>query len=237
MKNKILIVKNITREGPGLLEDLLAEKSISFDLVDLDQGEPFPELENYDALIVLGGPDTVNDKNDKVLSELKRVREAISLKMPYLGICLGMQMLVKANGGKVFIAKGKEIGFYSPEGKHFEVSLTESGKEDPLFAGLQDPLKVFHLHGETVELTSEMRLLAKGNFVTNQIVKMNHNAYGIQCHFELTHEMLKEWLSEDPDLLKMDTKKIEDDFMKIKEEYERNGKKLLENFLKIAKLT
>ena len=74
---KFLIVKNITREGPGLLEELLDSYNFGYDIVDLDKGESFPDPSDYSAVIVMGGPDSANDTTPKMREELKRIKEAI----------------------------------------------------------------------------------------------------------------------------------------------------------------
>ena len=234
MKKEILIVKNITREGPGLLEDLLNEFAIQYKVVDFSLGESFPSPVGYGAVVVLGGPDSANDENNKMHNEFARIRETIDAHIPYLGICLGLQTLVKAAGGKVVKNSVKEIGFRDPESNNFAVILTKEGKEDPLFKNLSSTLKVFHLHGETVEVTGDMKLLATGKFCHNQIIKVGQNAYGIQCHFELTPGMFEEWVNKDPDLLLLDKEKLHEDFNTIREEYTNTGKHLLRNFLHIA---
>ena len=234
MEKEILVVKNITREGPGILEDLLKEREIKYSIVDLNQGQTFPRVESYAALVVLGGPDSANDENEKMHNELERIREAIKAHIPYLGICLGLQTLVKASGGKVVRNPVKEIGFRDQEDNRFTVELTEEGKNDPLFSGLNHTFKVFHLHGETVELTNDMTLLATGKFCQNQVVKIGSNAYGTQCHFELTPKMFEVWINEDPDLLMLNKENLRSDLESTKEEYTQVGRQLLQNFLKIA---
>ena len=234
MEKRILIVKNISREGPGIIESLLQEQDINYTVIDLDQGEAFPPPQDYSALVVMGGPDSANDTSEKMRLELQRIKEALSLKIPYLGVCLGLQTLVKAAGGKVVKSPIKEVGFKGPEGKPFIISLTEDGKKDEFFNGLGDNFRVFQLHGETVELTKEMKLLGTGEFCQNQIVKVGANAYGIQCHFELTPEMFEVWLNEDADLLQLDKKQLQTEFNSFLDEYTLIGRKLLQNFLKIA---
>jgi len=239
---KVLLVKNITREGPGLLEELLKENHIESDLIDLDKGDKFPDPLHYDAVFVFGGPDSANDTTPKMKKELERIKEVLSANIPYLGICLGLQALVKAAGGSVVKNQVKEIGFRDPENNPFSVTLTETvdlteeGKRDPLFTNLGHTYHVFHLHGETVNITKHMTLLAVGKFCWNQIVRVGTNAYGIQSHFELTPEMFERWINEDPDLQKMNKEKLRENFAAIKEEYARVGKQLLTNFLNIAKL-
>jgi GMP synthase-like glutamine amidotransferase len=234
MKKEILIVKNITRESPGILQDLLIENDITYKIVDLSKGMAFPDCNEFSAVVVLGGPQSANDNNGIMQNELMRIKKAVEAGIPYLGICLGFQLMVKAFGGKVIKSPVKEVGFRDPENKFFIVDLTDEGKEDPIFEGLTDTFKVFHLHGETVELTNEMKLLATGKYCLNQIAGFGSNAYGIQSHFELTPEMFERWINEDRDLLVLDKEQLRNDFRQIKEEYTQVGRKLLQNFLKIA---
>lgn len=234
MKKKILIVKNISHEGPGLLEKILNNYKINYNIIDLSRDEKLPTVNNYSAVIILGGPDSANDENEKMLHQLNFVKEILSYKIPYLGICLGLQVLVKAAGGKVVKCSVKEVGFLDHEKKHFTIDLTEKGKKDPLFDGLGTSFNVLHLHEETVELTNDMILIATGKFCKNQIVRIGKNAYGIQSHFELTEEMFIEWCKKDPDLAQFNNKELYSIYRNVKVEYESIALKLFENFLKIA---
>jgi len=237
MKKEILIVKNATGEGPGLLEEVLNDHNITYKITDLDRGEEFPAVENFGAVVVLGGPDSANDETPKMKSELAGIRWAIDAGIPFLGICLGLQAMVKACGGSVIKSNVKEVGFVAPDGKNYTVELTVEGITDPLFEGLVPSLNVFHLHGETVELADNMILLASGRFCRNQIVKIGRQAYGIQCHFELTQEMLENWINEDPELLKLDKAQLRRKLSESLPEYTQTGRRLFSNFLKIAGLS
>jgi GMP synthase (glutamine-hydrolysing) len=232
----VLIVKNVTREGPGLLALLLDHHGIGYDVVDLDKGEAFPDPTSYAALVVLGGPDSANDQTAKMTAELPAVRKAVEAGMPYLGICLGLQVLVKAMGGKVVKNAVPEIGFFDPDGAPFEVELTADGQRDPLFAELAAALRVFHLHGETVELASGMTLLGIGRHCRNQVVRVGPNAYGLQCHFEFTDELIRACAMEDPDLQPIGAEKLLGQFRGFQAEYTRIGNQLLTNFLTLAGL-
>ncbi len=239
MKKQILIIKNNINEGPGMLESIVKERNIGYTIIDLDRGQKIPSLEIYDALVVLGGTDSANDDNEKMRHELTTIKECIKIQKPYLGICLGLQTLVKAGGGKVIKSPVKEIGFRAPDGNYFTVELTPEGKQDPLFEGLDNSLNVFQLHGETVELyedSGDMTLLATGKFCKNQVVKVGRMAYGLQCHFELTPDMFEVWINEDSDLQKLDKEKLRTDYKNAIDDYTKVGQKLLTNFLKIAGL-
>ncbi len=233
MKNKILIIKNISREGPGLLEQELMNNDIGYTIVDVSKGQSLPSFDEYKAVVILGGPDSANDVTDKMKNEIEFVRQVINANIPYLGICLGMQILVKATGGEVIKCPVKEIGFVDHEGKNYAIELTDEGKKDPLFNHMDNRFNVFHLHGETVKLPDNMTLLAKGKYCKNQIVKSGSNAYGIQCHFELTPGMLDIWINEDPDLMQLDKKQLHNSFKAIEEEYTKTGQQLFRNFLSL----
>lgn len=219
-----------------MLEGLLKANNIDYDAVELERGDSLPEASGYDAVFVFGGPSSANDQSTKMQQELAWVKKVLEYKIPYMGICLGMQVLAKASGGTVIPNKVKEIGWYYTNKTYFEVLLTEEGKADPLFAGLPDRLKIFHLHGETVEMTEEMKLLAYGLTCRNQAVKVGENAYGIQGHFELDRPMFETWVTEDPELKQASKYELEKGYQGAFSEYEQNGKTIFTNFLKISKL-
>ena len=78
----ILIVKNVSVEGPGLLQGILEEQRISFKVVDLENGEKLPDPSVFKGIVVLGGPDSANDQTDKILAELDFIKKTIKLNIP-----------------------------------------------------------------------------------------------------------------------------------------------------------
>jgi GMP synthase (glutamine-hydrolysing) len=235
MNKKILIIKNISREGPGLLEKILQNKWIGYDIIDLENGGIFPSPVGYAALVVLGGPDSANDENEKMRNELLRIKEALTNSIPYLGICLWLQTLVKAAGGSIIKNPLKEVGFRDPTWEYFSIDLTPDGMKDSLFSWLTDTkLNVFHLHGETVVLGENMTLLWSWKYCKNQIVRVWENAYGIQCHFELTEDMFNLWMDIDDDLQTIDKEIVRKDFWETREAYTQVWNTLFSNFLRIV---
>jgi GMP synthase-like glutamine amidotransferase len=234
MKKDILIVKNITRETPAGMQPLIEAHHDSFNIVELDLGQPFPDPKDYRAVIVLGGPNSANDETPRMLEEIYRVREAIEAGIPYLGICLGLQVAVKAMGGSVVKSPYKEIGLRDPNGAFFGVEINEAGQSDSLLQGLPTRFKTVELHGEMVELTEKMQLLGTGAFCRNQIVKIAPKAYGFQCHFEITPELLETLLQKDPDMSKLDRDQVRTDFEEIRSEYTMVAKTIIRNFLAMA---
>jgi GMP synthase-like glutamine amidotransferase len=236
MKKEILIIRNTPRENPGIIVDVLKEHNIKFQIVDFDHTTPALSLDDYNALIVLGGPESANDLSQKMVCELDLIRKAVKSNIPYLGICLGLQTLVKAMGGNVIKCHTKEVGFRDPDNRFFKINLTPEGRNDKLFYNLPDELMVFQLHGETVILTPRMKLLATGNYCQHQIIRFGENAYGIQSHFELTEELLESWIKEDPDLQELDAYQLRSDFRSMKNEYHKTGHQLILNFLNLSGL-
>jgi len=231
---KLLIIQNITREAPGLLIDVLKNYNVSYDCFDLSQDLPTIMLENYGAMVILGGPDSANDQTPKMIYERELVKKALDTKMPILGICLGLQILVKVAGGSVKKNHIQEIGFLDHNQEQYTVDLTRDGQDDLLLKNLPKKFPIFQLHGETVELTDCMVLLGIGKHCRNQIVKIAPGVYGLQGHLELTESMLEDWLTHDVDLVSYDKKELVGYYKTMQEHYVIMGKTLCENFLKLA---
>ena len=90
---KVLIVKNIARESPGLLMEILEENRIEYNIYEYEKDRAFPSPEDYDAIFVFGGPDSANDKTEKITKEIKCVKDFLAKRIPYFGICLGLQVM------------------------------------------------------------------------------------------------------------------------------------------------
>ncbi|MDP3964710.1 MAG: type 1 glutamine amidotransferase [bacterium] len=234
MDSKVLIVQNVTREEPGLLKEILEEKEQGYQIVNLEAGDAIPELKGYSALVVLGGTQSANDDTEHMRLLTKRVAEALKLGLPYLGICLGLQVLVKAAGGTVVPSPVKEIGWRDASGEIHEIELTEEGKNDDLFSQVMgERFPIFHLHNETVELTDAMTLLATGKNCQNQVVRVG-NAFGVQGHFEVTPALFDKLVAEDEELRQISATELKSDFQKVEKEFHEFGKQVLKNFLSIA---
>ena len=232
---KILIVQNIARESLGLIEQVLDKRGCELDIVDVNE-EDFPSPKNYGAVFVLGGPDSANDKTSKMLKELRKIKEILDAEIPYFGVCLGMQILVKAAGGEVYPNSVKEVGCKDDAGTYYEVYMTDKGNNDLIFEGIKSPFKIFHLHGETVRLSNGMELLGTGKHCKHQVIKIGKNAYGVQGHLEVTESMLNKWLEEDSMFDKYDKNAIMEDYKAAQKEYYTNGTRLINNFLNLVEM-
>lgn len=231
----VLIVQNTEAEGPGLIKEVLEELGLKYDVVLATDKLVYPAPSHLSHVIVLGGPDSANDETEKIRRELAFVSNCIKQEVPYLGICLGMQVLLKAAGAEVHpnYYEGqhyKEIGFEINPGNYNFVRLTRDGIKDPIFEGLPNILSVFHLHGETAEL-GNATLLANGKYCTNQAVRVGRNAYGTQFHLEMTREGIDHLLGVDSDLMQKPRASVLASFDRIASVYTENGTNFIRNFL------
>ncbi len=234
MKPRIWFIKNMTHEAAGLFSSFAEQEKIPYAIADLHKGDPFPEVGPGQALVILGGPDSANDVTPKILSELAALRKCMQEGIPCLGICLGLQLLVKAAGGTVFRNSIKEIGFREPSGDWFEITKTSLGEQDPLLAGIPERFKVFQLHGETVGTVPPMACLSRGRTCENQVVRVRDRVYGVQGHVELSERMFEDWLAADGDLHRMNHEDLRRDFREARTELEQSSEILFKNFLRIS---
>ncbi|HLD08292.1 MAG TPA: type 1 glutamine amidotransferase [Candidatus Peribacterales bacterium] len=236
MIRPVVVIKNFAHEGPGLFGQVMQKHNIPYEVIDLNAGDRWPDQKNISGLLVMGGPDSANDETEKMQTELQKIREAVNANIPYLGVCLGLQTLVKAMGGSVRRNNVREIGCIDADNKPFTVELTADGKIDPLLNGLPFSIPIFHLHGETVDLIPTMTLLAVGLWCKNQIVRVTKTAYGIQGHWDMNDETLRVLKENDPDLKAMSPETLEREWQMIKNTSMEAGRCLFENFLMIAGL-
>ncbi len=172
----------------GLLGEILQERGLTYDVVNVEE-TTLPEPTSYDAIIALGGPQHVYniDKYPYFTPEKALIRRAIEHDIPFLGICLGGQLLAASLGAQVSQHTLTEIGFYT-------VPFTDAGQQDPLFKNLPGYQKVFHWHEDSFELPPGSILLATNETTSNQAFRYGSRAYGLQYHIELNSELLDLWL-------------------------------------------
>jgi GMP synthase-like glutamine amidotransferase len=183
---RILAFRHVPFEGLGLIEPALRARHIEVDYADLyHAGAPPRDIAEYDALIFLGGPMSVNHDLPFLRREMELVRQAIARRQPILGICLGAQLIARALGATVRPNSAKEIGWYP-------LRFTAAAAGDRLFDGLSLET-VFHWHGETFDLPPGAELLASSSICRHQAFRLGERVYGLQFHLEVTPEMIAGW--------------------------------------------
>lgn len=185
-RQPVLIVLHQERSSPGRVGQMLIEKGFPLDIRRPVLGDRLPStLEAHAGAVVFGGPMSANDPDPFVRTETDWLAVPLKENKPYLGICLGAQMLVRHLGGKVEAEpEGRvEIGWYP-------IHPTEHGR---LLMRCW-PKMVYHFHREGFDLPQGCQLLAEGDVYRNQAIRYGDNAWGLQFHAELTRAMMQRWV-------------------------------------------
>ena len=161
--------------------------------IELDEGQKIPyDLTKFDGMLCMGGPmDTYMEKEYPwLVEEKKRIKEfVVNLKKPYLGFCLGCQLLGEVVGGKVVKSNPAEIGM-------MDINFTDNKKKDILFSKFPDNIKSLQWHSyevQGVDKNPDITLIASSPITKYQIFKYQDHAYGIQFHIEIKDTTVNEW--------------------------------------------
>jgi GMP synthase (glutamine-hydrolysing) len=185
---RVLVLQHIACEHPGVFGEVTRERGAEAVAAEVDEGGPLPDWREFDAILVMGGPMGARDDAEHawLAPERELVRGAVEAGKPFLGVCLGVQLLATALGARVYEAERPEVGL-------LEVELTDEGRDDPLFAGLDDRFVSLQWHGDTFDLPDGAVRLASSPPIPNHAFRFGDGAYGVQFHLEVTGEMAVEW--------------------------------------------
>ena len=193
MSKNILVLQHIPIETPGYLLDLMKIDKFNITTIELDQGEKIPDnLSSYDAMFCMGGPmDTwMEETYPWLIDEKNKIKEyVINLKKPYLGFCLGCQLLGEVLGGQVVKSNPPEIGI-------LDINMTKNKNFDKLFSEYPEKIKALQWHSyEVIELekNNDVKILASSPTTKYQIFKYMDHAYGIQFHIEIKEDTVSQW--------------------------------------------
>lgn len=185
MTRPVLIVLHQELSTPGRVGHHLQARGIPMDIRRPRFGDPLPDtLAMHSGAIVFGGPMSVNDPDAFVRDEIEWIKVPLAENKPYLGICLGAQMLARHLGATVGVhPEGKaEVGYYP-------IHVTPAGR-----AVIETwPQVVYQWHREGFDLPAGAELLAAGDIFKVQAFRYGPAAYGIQFHAEVTHAMMCRW--------------------------------------------
>tara|TARA_B100000959_G_scaffold27896_1_gene26825 strand:+ start:305 stop:928 length:624 start_codon:yes stop_codon:yes gene_type:complete len=190
---EVIVLQHIKIEDPGYIKDLMLLDNVNLTTIELDEGEKIPnDLNKFDAMFCMGGPmDTwMEDKYPWLIDEKEKIKEfVVNLRKPYLGFCLGCQLLGEAVGGKVIKSKSPEIGI-------MDINFLSEKKKDTLFSSFPNKIKSLQWHSYEVtnlESNKNVTVLASSPITKYQIFKYQNHAYGIQFHIEIKNTTVNEW--------------------------------------------
>ncbi|WP_291729136.1 type 1 glutamine amidotransferase [Leisingera sp. F5] len=191
---RFLVFQHLNCEHPGSFRGMMREAGIDWTTIELDQDQPIPDREQlaaFDALWVMGGPMDVWDvaEHPWLAAEKQAIRFWVQeLQKPYLGLCLGHQLLADALGGTCGpLRPTADVGVT-------QVELTPSGLMDPLLKSLPNSLPVLQWHGvEVAQPPESATVLASSPKCAVEAMRINSNAWSMQFHIEAEADTIRNW--------------------------------------------
>ena len=190
---EVIVLQHIKIEDPGYIKDLMLNDGVNLTTIELDEGEKIPnDLSKFDAMFCMGGPmDTyMEDQYPWLIEEREKIKEfVVTLNKPYLGFCLGCQLLGEAVGGQVVKSNPSEIGM-------MEINFSDKKNDDSLFSSFPNKIKSLQWHSYEVnnlESNKDVVILASSPITKYQIFKYQNHAYGIQFHIEIKDTTVNDW--------------------------------------------
>ena len=182
----VAIFRYARTEGAGHFATFLAEHGLTFRLIRLDEGDVVPaSCEEFSGLGFMGGPMSANDEYPWTQPVLDLMRCAVDQGLPVIGHCLGGQMLSRALGGVVTVNPVKEIGWVP-------VSIEKSALAQRWF-GDMERFTTFQWHQDTFSIPPGGERILTGQHCPNQAYVVDGRHLGMQCHVEVTAEMIDTW--------------------------------------------
>jgi GMP synthase-like glutamine amidotransferase len=226
----VLIIKNVTNEGPGTIEDYLMGKGIKYMVADFSgceaSEESIPDIRNFTHLVLMGGPMAVYESGGLPFLhyEVAMIRAFAKSGRAVLGICLGAQIIAHALGADVYKGVKQELGWDT-------VEITEEGMKDAAFSMLavdnSSMAHVFQWHGDTFDLPKKAVRIASSDSYENQAFRFARNVYAFQFHIEVTPEMIREWFKDEKNI---DLNAMIDQTQLIYPEYRKRAERFYQQF-------
>jgi GMP synthase-like glutamine amidotransferase len=180
---RVHYVRHVPFETLGSIEPWLRGRGMHLTGTHTYEAHSLPGVDDFDWLIVMGGPMSVHDEASHpwLAPEKRLIAGAIEASRTVLGICLGAQLIASALGARVYPHTEREIGW-------FPVELLGGAEENPLRTGEHATPEVFHWHGDTFDLPAGARLLARSAGCSHQAFRIGNRVLGLQFHPEMRRE-------------------------------------------------
>lgn len=184
---RIHYLQHVPFEGPGSIESWAMVRGHSLTSTRLFAGQPMPPVEQFDWLVILGGPMNVYEDNRYpwLTREKRCIAEALHGGKTVIGICLGAQLVACVLGAGVTANRCREIGWHP-------VEKTEQASESPLARFLPERFAAFHWHGDTFEIPRGAVHLARSRACENQAFAFGDRAVALQFHLESTQDSVEQ---------------------------------------------
>jgi GMP synthase (glutamine-hydrolysing) len=225
----VLGVVHGARARSGLFGEVVAERGHVLEEWSLAWGTPPPRpLDDYGAVIVFGGSMHADqdDQHPWLREENLFIQRLLSSGMPYLGVCLGAQLLAKAAHAPVAPAREPEIGWY-------EVELLPAGTHDPVLSALPERFYGFEWHYYTYGLPGGAVELARSAICT-QAFRLGDRAWGVQFHPEVLPRQIEGWIEQERGKAPADLERVAAETRERLAAWNDLGRSLCTAFLDVA---
>ncbi|RED59405.1 type 1 glutamine amidotransferase [Cohnella lupini] len=201
---RIQFAQHVAFEDPGAILKWAEARGHEYTVTRFYAGEELPSPENWDWLIIMGGPMSIHDEDEFpwLKSEKESIRNAISIGKIVIGNCLGSQLIAEALGAKVYKNDQTEIGW-------FPIEWTPDGQAALYLESAPTELPVFHWHGETFDLPEGAVLLASSAACKNQAFAFGINVFAFQFHLEVLRHNILSMIENEEDELKKESPYIQ----------------------------
>jgi GMP synthase (glutamine-hydrolysing) len=191
---RIHYLQHVPFEGPGYIESWAQVRRHHLTATRLYAGHRLPAAEEFDWLVILGGPMNVYEEGRYpwLAREKRFIGEALHGGKVVIGICLGAQLLACVLGAKVTRNPCVEIGWYP-------VEKASQASQSPLSGFLPDSFPAFHWHGDTYEIPRGAVHLARSQACENQAFAYGDRAIAFQFHLESTRESVESLIHNCPE--------------------------------------
>ena len=195
---KALLIVHQETSDPARVGAVVADLGFEIDRRCPNIGDPLPEtMDHHDVVVVFGGPQSANDQDSAeapgIRAELDFIPTVLDSGKPFLGICLGAQLLAKVLGAKVAPPPEGHV-----EAGYYDIVPTTAGR-----AYFDGPLKVYQWHREGFDLPAGATLLAQGEIFENQAFRYGDRAYALQFHPEVQAPIIGRWTENGAERLTM----------------------------------
>lgn len=221
----LYIIQNDPEVPPGNLLDFI---TVPYRLCRADQGEQLPSCDQITALIVLGGAmGAHDDAKHPFLTGLKQlIHQVVTTGKPYLGICLGGQLLAAALGAAVISNRWEELGT-------LPLQITADGVADPLMRQTSGTFHTFQWHHDSFDIPDGAVLLASSPACRHQAFRYGEKAWGFQFHPEVTEQIIRDWCAWAPDTA-CQVEQLVADFLRQQAAYRQTAQSIITSFLALC---
>ena len=171
-----------------MFSGMLTDRGITIETIELDGGGELPHWREADLVLAMGGPMSVHDEAEHpwLAEEKQWIAGAVRAGVPYLGVCLGAQLLAASLGAPVQAGQAPEVGV-------LPVAATAAADGDPVLGMLGGQFPALQWHGDTFGIPAGAVHLARSGAYPHQAFRWGETAYAVQFHVEVTSAMLAEW--------------------------------------------